>query len=182
MLSPQKKDSKDSKIEEDRYKAIINVTFNDCRYRVKITYIKEEKQWKITILKSKHNHSMILNPFVFSEHRCRDLSHEEVIQLNLGLRTAFIKFKQVKRIMQTQRLNIDLKTFYNLIRLTSRKTSQEQLNLALKILKLEDFHVRYLKKYVVENEVRKHQVIEHFFFCNTNQIRYARRFVFGFVI
>ncbi len=125
---------------------------------------------------------MILNSFVFSEHQCRDFDHEEAIQLSLDLRTAFIKFKQVKRIMQTQKLNIDLKIYYNLIRFTNKKTSHEQLNLALKILKLKDFRVRCLKKYVVKNEVRKHQVIEHFFFCNTNQIRYVRRFVFEFVI
>jgi hypothetical protein len=30
--------------EEDRYQTIINVIFNDCRYRVKITYIKKKKQ------------------------------------------------------------------------------------------------------------------------------------------
>ncbi len=35
----------------------------------------------------------------------------------------------------------------------------------------------------MENEVRTHQVIEHFFFfCNGDQIRFVRRFVSGFVI
>ncbi len=59
---------------------------------------------------------MIFDSFVFPEHRGRDLAHEKAIQLNLELRTAFIKFKQVKRMMQTQELNIDNKTYYNLLR------------------------------------------------------------------
>ncbi len=34
----------------------------------------------------------------------------------------------------------------------------------------------------MKNNVRKHQLIEHFFFCNADQIRFARRFVCDFVI
>ncbi len=132
-----------------------NVTFNDCRYRVKISQIKDE-EWKIIVLKFEHNHVMISDSFVFSKHRYRDLVHEEVMQLSLGLRIAFIKFKQVKRIMQTQGFSINIKTYYNLLRSIDKKISQEQQILALKSLELEEFHVRCLKKYVVKNDVRKH--------------------------
>jgi hypothetical protein len=84
--------------------------------------------------------------------------------------------------MQTQRLNINDKKYYNLIRFIDKKTSQEKLTLILKTAKLKSFHVQCLKKYVVKNDVRKHQVIEHFFICNADQIRFARRFVSDFLI
>ena len=52
------------------------------------------------MLKFEHNHEMISNFFVFFDHRCRDFDHNEIMQLRTSLRNAFIKFKQVKRIMQ----------------------------------------------------------------------------------
>lgn len=125
---------------------------------------------------------MSVDSFTFSDHKSRDLYHEKAMQLTVGLRSSFIRYRQAKRTMQTQGLDIDNKAYYNLIRSTGRKTPQEQLALALKTAELKGFHVRCLKKYVVKNDVRKNQVIEHYFFCNADQIRYARRFVSNFII
>ncbi len=170
---------------KNKKKSVINVAFIDCRYRVKITFRKKrekEEQWQIIVLKDEHNHSMILDSFVFSNHKDRDPYREKTMQLTTSLRSSFIKYKQTQRIMKTQRLDITSKEYYNLIKFIDKKISQEQLTLILKTVELKNFHVRCLKKYVMKNDVRKHQVIELFFFCNTLQIRFARRFVSDFVI
>ena len=44
------------------------------------------------------------------------------------------------------------------------------------------FHLRCLKKYLVENNIRKRQVIGAFLFCLPEQIEMARQFVNGFLI
>jgi hypothetical protein len=111
--------------EEDRIKVATNVAFNDFRYRIKITYMNEKDQWKITVLESEHNHAMASDPFVFFDHRCRDPDHNEAMQLRTGLCSASTKFKEAKRTMQTQELNMDVKTYYNLIRSTGKKNHQE---------------------------------------------------------
>ena len=182
-LRYKKKTRNTQKIEEkDRVRAATDVAYNNCRYRVKMTYIKDDGQWKITVLESKHNHLMAPDPFAFPQYRDRDPSHEKAMQLGLSLVESNAKFRQAKQTLQAQGLNMDTKTYYNLIRSTGKKTSEEQLSLALRTLELEGFHVRCLKKYVVENRVRKQQVIDHFFFCNPKQIQYARRFVSGFAV
>lgn len=39
-----------------------------------------------------------------------------------------------------------------------------------------------MEKYLVEKNLPKRRVVEHFFFCNEEQIRLARRFVSGFLL
>lgn len=39
-----------------------------------------------------------------------------------------------------------------------------------------------MEKYLVENNRPKRRVVEHFFFCNEEQIRLARRFASGYLI
>lgn len=39
-----------------------------------------------------------------------------------------------------------------------------------------------LKKYIVESDVKRRRVIEHFFFCNNEQIRLARRLAGVFLL
>ncbi|MCJ1467533.1 hypothetical protein MMC07_006158 [Pseudocyphellaria aurata] len=104
--------------EEDRVRAATDVAYNDCRYRVKITYIKDEGKWKIKIVDSEHNHSMAPDPFAFPQHRNRDPSHEKAMQLGLSLVESNAKFRQAKRTLQAHGLNMDTKTYYNLIRST----------------------------------------------------------------
>lgn len=43
-------------------------------------------------------------------------------------------------------------------------------------------HYSCMEKYLVENDRPKRRVVEHFFFCNEEQIRLARRFVSGYLI
>ena len=115
-------------------------------------------------------------------HKSKDICRDEAIQIGQGLRASSIKYRQAKRTMQTQGLKITTKEYYNLIRSTGRKTPQERLTLALKTLEMEGFHIRCFEKYIVEENIRQRRVVEHFFFCHPDQIRYARRFVSTFSI
>lgn len=60
--------------------------------------------------------------------------------------------------------------------------TEDELGLALGSLKNEGFHVRCLENYIVENNVKNSRVIEHFFFCNNKQIRFACQFESDFLI
>ena len=55
-------------------------------------------------------------------------------------------------------------------------------SLLLPILEEEGFHVRCLEKNIIENDQVKRRVIEHFFFCNEEQICLARRFLSHFLV
>jgi hypothetical protein len=61
------------------------------------------------VLEDEHNHSMALDPFVFSNHKDRDPYREEAMQLATGLRSSSTKYKQAQRTMKTQGLDITSK-------------------------------------------------------------------------
>ncbi len=49
-------------------------------------------------------------------------------------------------------------------------------------LKSKGFHIRCIKKYLVEGNVRQRRIIGVFFFCSPEQIEMALRFASSFVI
>lgn len=77
-------------------------------------------------------------------------------------------------------LDLDAKEYSNLMRSGGRMSPEDQLRCALRGLAIKGFHVRCLRKYVVEGGDRQRVVVEHFLFCNAWQIRTARRFVSEF--
>lgn len=54
--------------------------------------------------------------------------------------------------------------------------------MTLDTLESKSFHIRCLKKYLVEENVRQRQVIEAFLFCSPEQIEMGRIFVSNFVV
>ena len=63
-----------------------------------------------------------------------------------------------------------------------KHTPEEELNFVLGSLDEAGFHVRTLDKYIVENNKPQRCIVEHFFFCNAEQIRLVKRFVRFFVM
>lgn len=53
---------------------------------------------------------------------------------------------------------------------------------AVAALEQKGFHFRFNEKYLVEGDEKSRRVVEQFFFCNSEQIRLARRFVSSFMI
>ncbi|KJZ68301.1 hypothetical protein HIM_12309 [Hirsutella minnesotensis 3608] len=78
---------------------------------------------------------------------------------------------------------LSAKEFYNLSRSEGRRTNQEALDLLLTCLEFEDFRVRCFFKYLLDDQGRRTaRVLEHLFFCSSEQIRLGRRFVSGFLM
>ncbi|KAH7231231.1 uncharacterized protein BKA55DRAFT_696126 [Fusarium redolens] len=62
--------------------------------------------------------------------------------------------------------------FYNLSRSEGRRSSKEALDLLLTCLEFEDFRVRCFFKYLLDDQGRRTaRVLEHLFFCSSEQIR-----------
>lgn len=125
---------------------------------------------------------MAVDPFTFREHRCRDPDRNEALSQATSLRKAGIAYSEAARVMRINGLQLSKNDYYNLMISEGSLNVEDELKLALGSLKNGWFHVRCLEKYIVENNVKKRRVIEHFFFCNNEQIRLARRFVSGFII
>lgn len=74
------------------------------------------------------------------------------------------------------------KDYYNLQRSVGRKSLEKELHQAVAGLKQKGFHIRFNESYLVEGDQRSRRVVEHFFFCNSEQIRLTRRFVSSFMV
>lgn len=129
-----------------------------------------------------HNHAMSPDPFVFTQHRDRDPDREQVETLVLGMRTSNTSFGQAKRTLRVHGLSIKRKDYYNLQGITGKRIPGTELHRAVANLELKGFHVRFSEKYQIEGDIRSRRIVEHFFFCNTEQIRMTWRFVSSFMI
>ena len=78
-------------------------------------------------------------------------------------------------------MRLPAKTYWNLIR-CSKLSPEEKIQVTLDTLESKRFHLRCLKKYLVENNIQERQVIEAFLFCLPEHIEMARRFLSGFLI
>lgn len=65
---------------------------------------------------------------------------------------------------------------------SSNVSPEDKIQVTLDTLEGKGFHLQYLKKYLVENNVCERQIIEAFLFCSPKQIEMARRFVSRFLI
>lgn len=99
-----------------------------------------------------------------------------------SLRDSSTKYSQATQILQIRGFRLSKNDYYNFARSERSHSLEEELKFALRTLKTEGFHMRCMEKYLVENNRPKRRVVEHFFFCNEEQIRLARRFVSGYLI
>lgn len=166
---------------EERKRINTKVSANDCPFRLCITQKKDEDVWRIVKLCLDHNHSMNPDPFQFQEHKSRDPDFGKVLSHAIGLREAGTEYKQAQQILLTHNVRLPAETYWNLVR-SSKLSPEEKIQVTLDTLEGKGFHLRCLKKYLVENNVRERQVIEAFLFCSPEQIEMARRFVSGFLI
>lgn len=108
---------------------------------------------------------MNTDPFHFNEHKDRDQDRETAILHAIGLRAAGIKYKQAQQVLLTYHVRIPAKTYWNLIR-TNKLPPEDTIQVTLDTLESKRFYIRFLKKYLVENNMQKRQVIEAFLFCS----------------
>ena len=176
-----KKERNTRKVEEkDRVRKNTKVSFNECKYRLKLK--KEGEAWRLIIQNPEHNHAMANDPFSFREHHSRDPDRAFALDQAKSLRDASTKYGQASRVLGISGLRLSRDDYYNLTRSAGRHTPEQELDFALGSLEREGFHMRTLEKYMVENNAPQRRIVEHFFFCNAEQIRLARRFFSGFLI
>ena len=167
--------------EKDRKRKNTKVAFNDCRYRLKLKR-DEDETWRLYIINPDHNHEMARDPFSFKEHQTRDPERATALEQGENLRDASTKFGQASRVLGISNLRLSKNDYYNLTRSMGRHTPEEELNFALGSLDEAGFHVRTLEKYIIENNTPQRRIVEHFFFCNAEQIRLVKRFVVRFFV
>lgn len=164
--------------EEERVRKHTKVSFNECKYRLRLKKTKEET-WRLVLTNSEHNHPMTVDPYSFVQHHSRDPDRAKALDVAKSLRSSSTKYGQATRTLQIRGLRLSKNDYYNLARSEGSHSLKEELQFALGTLKTEGFHARCMEKYLVENNRPKRR---HFFFCNEEQIRLARRFVSGYLI
>ena len=114
---------------------------------------------------------MANDSFSFKEHHNRNPDRAEILNHAKGLRDSCTKYTQASRTSRVRGLHLSQNDYNNLVRSEGSHTSAEEMNYTLECLKGGGFHVRCLKKYIVENNIRQRRVVKLFFFCNKEQIR-----------
>ena len=121
------------------------------------------------------------DPFQSNQHKDRDPDRGKAISYAMGLRAAGTKYKQAQQVLLTHHVRLPAKAYWNLMR-TNKLSPEDKIQVTLDTLEGKGFHIRCLKKYLVEDNVRQRQVIEVFLFCSPEQIEMGRRFVSNFVV
>ncbi|KAM4058334.1 MULE transposase [Hirsutella rhossiliensis] len=176
----------------DRKKELTYVKAKDCPYSLYVSYktirsggVEERKGWVVGFTYACHTHPPLQNPFHYACHRSRIPERAAAVDLALVHRTAGLSATESTRILDQHGLGncLSAKEFYNLSRSEGRRSSQEALDLLLTCLEFEDFRVRCFFKYLLDDQGRRTaRVLEHLFFCSSEQIRLGRRFVSGFLM
>ncbi|KAJ0128214.1 Uncharacterized protein HZ326_28691 [Fusarium oxysporum f. sp. albedinis] len=178
----------------DRKKELTYVKVKECPYSLYASYktirsghggVEERKNWIVGFTYTYHTHPPLQNPFHYACHRSRILDRVEAVELALAHRAAGLAATESARILDQHGLGncLSAKEFYNLSRSEGRRSSKEALDLLLTCLEFEDFRVRCFFKYLLDDQGRRTaRVLEHLFFCSSEQIRLGRRFVSGFLM
>lgn len=178
----------------DRKKELTYVKAKECPYGLYVSYktirsgqggVEERKGWVVGFTYTYHTHPPLQNPFHYACHRSRIPGRAEAVELALAHRAAGLAATESTRILDQHGLGncLSAKEFYNMSRSEGRRSSREALDLLLTCLEFEDFRVRCHFKYLLDDQGRRTaRILEHLFFCSSEQIRLGRRFVSGFLM
>ena len=153
----------------------------NCSYALYISYWQQQNAWLIGLTCITHNHSMKPDPFQFWQHHHWDPTCTSAFMLEEGLQHAEVSYSEARKILQNHDVCLSVKDYYNLKQLKKKLTNKEALKLLLDQLDLKNFQVWVMKKYIINNKGNcTQQVVQHIFFCFSEQINLAKRFVSGF--
>lgn len=168
--------------EAERKRHATHTQFLECPYKVKLRFRKKTSDWKLSVTNREHNHEMLEDPFQLLEHRCRDPDRAAACAEAVALRETHQPYSAARRILGVKGLRLSQKEYYNLVSFDKARTPAQEVQYALKPLETRGFHVRVKEKYLVEQDRRQAQEIQFFFFCNREQILFARKFASQFLI
>ncbi|KAL2043478.1 hypothetical protein N7G274_003785 [Stereocaulon virgatum] len=119
---------------------------------------------------------MLEDPFQLQEHQCRDPDRAAACAEGVGLRETHQPYSAARRIMAVKGLYLGQQEYYNLVRLDKARIPAQEVEYALSTLETRGYHVRIKEKYLVDQNERHTQRVQFFFFCNMEQVLFARRF------
>lgn len=166
--------------DKDRVRVSNKVLFEDCRYRLRLRL--REERWQLVFSNDQYSHELAIDTFSLRQYQWRDPDRLNALSQAQSLRAARIKYRQALRALNIQGLRLSKDDYYNLSRSEGAHTKEEACQFALGVLKEQGFHVRCFEKLILEGNQVQRRAIEHFFFCNSEQIRLARRFLSYFVV
>ena len=166
--------------EQDKKRPNTKVSGCDCKYRLNFKRYDGER-YILEEIHDTHNHAMDPDPFQYDEHKNKDPERSNSYNIAGNLRDSSIPYGQATQILATKNLRLPRMEYYNLMR-KAKKTPEEKMQATLDTLEEEGFHLRVHKKWIYADNVRQHQVLEHFLFCSPEQIYMARRFVSSFCL
>ena len=178
----KKPQNKHKLTDETRQRHQTNTQWFECPYKVQLYLSKPTSLWNLRVNQSSHNHPMMADPFVHQMHYARDPDRLDALESAQSMRSAGQPYTEANRVLRQQGLRFDRKAYYNTERTGTKRTNQEEVELALAILGNKGYHIKKTEKWVVEQDERQHKIIEHFFFTSQRQIVLARQFVSNFVL
>jgi hypothetical protein len=170
--------------EEQRVRPNTVAHAKGCEWQVTVAYRKSISAWVLNIgVRTAHSHCMNPDPFCYVEHKARRVGHTEAVELARVLRGE-VPYGKALRILEKKDLTLSKTEFYNLQRKVNNRqcTKEEEMRYLIDILNQEDFHTMIREEYTInETGERDGKVVKDIFFCSSEQIRLAQRFVSGFV-
>ena len=168
--------------EVERKRHATHTQFLECPYKVKLRYRKKTSDWKLNVCNDGYSYELMDDPFQLLEHRARDPDRSAACAEGIALRETYQPYSAARRILGIKGLRLSQKEYYNLVSFNKARTPAQEVQYALKTLESRGFHVRVKEKYLVEQDVRHTQEIQFFFFCNMDQVLFARKFASQFLI
>ena len=174
----RKREEKDQQRPKTRLKQL------GCPVRIEV--IKEERDWYFLVRERSHNHEPHPNPFTYLRiHGDRRPNIEAIRELHQSHREHLTYTKAAEIVKAQGFVPLSVKEYGNLKRSSTRGkqlTAEEEYRLIEKILEQHDFRMRIRTEYTLnEDGIRQRQILRDLFFCSSDQIKLARRFVSDFV-
>lgn len=101
---------------------------------------------RLVITNDEYSHLMVIDPFSFREHHSLDPDRVQALDQAIILRHSSLTYGKANRTLQVRGLRLSKNGCYNLVKSEGKHSPEEELHYTLGTLKMEGFHVRYLKK------------------------------------
>ena len=169
--------------EEERSRLRTQTLQLSCSVRVEVQYITGA--WYFLIKERSHNHEPHPNPFTNLRVHGHRRPHLEAIQkLHISHRDILTYSKLAEIVKREGYMPLSPAEYKNLKRgLGARKqlSNEEEYKIIEAILTKNDFRMRTRTEYTInEDDIRQSNVVRDLFFCSSDQIKLARRFVSDF--
>jgi hypothetical protein len=133
--------------------------------------------WLLTVRDNSHSHDLASDPFFYIIHKERHPDWALSSQIGQTHRQANLTASESNRILAVDGLRLNSKDYYNLAVSQGSRSKAELLDGLLTALEMENFHVRSAYGSLLNKAgERTAHVLQHIFFCSSDQIYLARRF------